>query len=141
MNMSEDKKNQKVDEFAEMQNFVNNPARRKEAIELANRIKDKVGKNWFTELRLMRKSGQSLDVVHRQLQALRMFNLIQVKTGSFKDGKDTIDKLIWKISIDSKSNIRIINEKIGLLQDEINQLINERKRFEAQLPEQESVEN
>jgi hypothetical protein len=120
----------KTAEFAEMQEFLQNPARKREAVQLAMQVQERLGKNWFTETRMRLKTNQNAETVHKQLQLLRMFDLVEVKPGDFSNGREAVHKLVWKITIGAEHHIRAINEHIGLHQDQINQLKNKLKKFE-----------
>lgn len=117
----------------EYDKFITNPENRQRATILANQIKEKVGKNWFTfqgvcdKLNLF-KAQEQQDMAH-SLAVLIGFGLCVSKMGDDDVPKNKKGKTIFKIVMDYLAQIDLIDHDVAYHQAKVQVLIEQREKI------------
>src|SRR5690606_5942019 len=120
--VKEGKETKESKELTEFQKFVTNPDNKKDAFEIADVIQERVGKNWFSLRRVMRKTGLNKQQAEKNLYLCEMFGYLTKRVGTFKDGKKNIQVLLFKIILNKQDKILSMKEKASVLEDELQKL-------------------
>lgn len=121
----EGRETQKSKELQEFQKFIQDPSNRKNAFRIASTIQERVGKNWFSLRRVMKKTGFNRKEAEKNLYLCEMFGFLSKKIGTYQDGKENAKLLLFKITLSNDDKISSLEDKIQAFQWEIEKLQNE----------------
>jgi hypothetical protein len=120
-----------LDEYQEMNKFIEDPENKQKAVFLANQIQGIVGKNWFTLRRLVSKTVENELTAYQKLKLCMMFGFCTSRVGDWKDGKENVRVSLFKITIDKSERIKAIDDIISSLKGQIDQLELEKAGLKA----------
>jgi hypothetical protein len=109
-------------EEEEEREFFASEENKKNALVLANQIRDMVGKNWFTFQRFINKTKEDRAAGYQKLKIGEMFGYIKTKVGDFSDGKDSLRMPMWKVVISKEDHVKALQDIIQYHKNQIIQL-------------------
>lgn len=115
-----------VSEEYKIKRYFSNKDNRKQLFGIASQIDELMRSNWFTIDKLAKKSKEDKDQLNDRLTLLILMGLCKYETGD----KETNYKIILNSEVQKEilnTNIREMNEKIEMYQEELQRIENEKK--------------
>jgi hypothetical protein len=111
----------------ELKRFLASPENQRNAANMAEQIIERVGKNWFSLLRFIDKTGLSKEVAYQKLLMLKQFGLVQIKISNYRYAGKNNPTPEFKVTLTKEARLATIDGAIESYQALIRGLEAERE--------------
>lgn len=119
--------------------FLANPENRKGALHFASYIEEVVGRKWFTIENLMKKSSMDKMQALQKLQMCKVFGVVALRIGYWKDKREQLREPLWKVTISTQDKLHAIETIIQYYNDSLADAEMTKKSLIAQLEKEKEI--